>query len=105
MVWHRLLQFLIKGNTKISGIFICCDLIASALTLVGMFCKMEASLKTWEEFIVITGGCLVPNKSLWYLVNYTWKNRKWHCSDPQDVIYELKATKLQGGCQQLTRLT
>ena len=47
-----------------------CDLFNSAPTMDMTFTKMKASLSDWESLIEVTGGCLVPNKSSWYLVDY-----------------------------------
>ena len=58
----------------------------------------------WEELVAVTGGCLVPNKSLWYLVDYMQKNCNWHCTDPTDAVYCLKATTIKGEHQELSRL-
>ena len=37
----------------------------------------------------IAGGCLAPDKSVWYLVNYKYRQGKWKCMNPvQDKIME-----------------
>ena len=30
----------------------------------------------------IMGGCLAPEKSWWYLVDFVWKRGKWICENP-----------------------
>ena len=34
-------------------------------------------ISEWEDLISITGGCMAPDKSAWYLVNYNWRWGKW----------------------------
>ena len=81
-----------------------CDLVATADTANETFLNMEGALKTWEELVAVTGGCLVPNKSSWYLVDYMWRKCNWHCIDPTDAVYCFKVTMIKGECQQLSRL-
>ena len=38
---------------------------------------------------MITGGCLVPDKSAWCIFNYGCKQVKWKCTNPrQDRVLE-----------------
>ena len=71
-----------------------CDLFNSSTMLDMTFDKMKDSLKDWEWLIEVTGGCLVPNKSSWYLVDYVWDKGKWVCTDPNKARFQLEA-KLQ----------
>ena len=43
---------------------------------------MLYALLYWEDFIEVTGGCLSPNKSAWYLVDYKQDQGKWKCTNP-----------------------
>ena len=73
-----------------------CDLVNSSLSLADTFDNMKASLQEWESLIAVTGGCLVPNKSSWYLVDYVWNKGHWTCIDPEDARFQLEA-KLHSG--------
>ena len=34
--------------------------------------QMKLTILEWEDLIMITGGCLAPDKSAWYLVDHEW---------------------------------
>ena len=53
--------------------------------------KMQLAISKWEDLIGITGGCLTPDKIVWYLVDYELIRGKWKWTNRvQDKI--LKAT-------------
>ena len=53
--------------------------------------KLQASVELWEKCTEISGGCLVPAKSWWALVYFTWKNEKWeYTKDMDDVSVSIK---------------
>ena len=64
---------------------------SSSDTLDETFDRMKASLRDWERLIEVTGGCLVPDKSSWYLVDLVWNNGNWKCKDPIDAHFQLEA--------------
>ena len=43
---------------------------------------MVESMNYWETMIKQTVGCLVPEKSSWYLIDFVWKKGKFQCCDP-----------------------
>ena len=52
---------------------------------------MKLTILEWEDLIMITGGCLAPDKSAWYLVDHEWIEGKRKCTNPgQEKI--MKAT-------------
>ena len=53
--------------------------------------QIQTSVSEWEDLIRITGCCLVPDKSAWYLVYYKWRQGKWKCTNPGKDKF-LKAT-------------
>ena len=73
-----------------------CDLFNSAPMLDMTFTKMKESLRDWESLIEVTGGCVVLNKSSWYLGDYVWDKGNWVCTDPNEARFQLEA-KLQDG--------
>ena len=65
--------------------FICaydCDMVQLYDDVEAIHRKMKLAIYEWEDLIRITGGCLAPGKSVWYLVNYEWKQAKWKCKNP-----------------------
>ena len=40
--------------------------------------EMQQVLNHWEGGLRASGGALVPSKSYWYLVDFTWRNDSWH---------------------------
>ena len=53
------------------------DLIADGETSLLCHQKMQATIELWEGLLKATGGVMAPNKSWWYLVDYTWSNGWW----------------------------
>ena len=48
---------------------------------------MQLAITELEDFIGITGGCLEPDNSAWYLVDHEWRQGKLKCTNPgQDKI-------------------
>ena len=81
-----------------------CDLFSSSDTLDDTFNFMKVSLYNWERLIEVTGGCLVPDKSSWYLVDFVWANGNWKCKDPIDARFQLEVKMQDGVMKQLQRL-
>jgi hypothetical protein len=79
------------------------DLIQSGETVELAHTLMVASMKFWEDMIKETGGCLAPDKSKWYLIDYVWKHGKFRCSDPM-MDADLTATTKTGEVVSLQRL-
>ena len=44
--------------------------------------QIKPAISEWEDLIIITGGCLAPDKISWYLVDYEWRQGKWKCMNP-----------------------
>ena len=81
-----------------------CNLFSSSDTLDNTFDRMQASLHDWERLIEVTGGCLVPDKSSWYLVDFVWNKGNWTCQDPVDARFHLEAKMHNGEMAPLKRL-
>ena len=41
-------------------------------------------MELWEKCTEVSGGCLVPEKSWWTLVDFTWSNGKWKYAEDMD---------------------
>ena len=66
-----------------------CDMIQSDDDIESTKSQMKLTISGWEYLIIFTGGCLAPDKSVWYLVDYKWIWSKWKCTKPgQNKILE-----------------
>ena len=81
-----------------------CNLFSSSDTLDVTFDHMQASLQDWERLIEVTGGCLVLDKSPWYLVDFVWNKGNWRFKDPADARFHLEAKMHNGDMAPLKRL-
>ena len=51
--------------------------------------QMQLAISEWGDLIIITEGCLVPDKSAWCLVGYKWRRGKFKCMNPgQEKLLE-----------------
>ena len=41
---------------------------------------MQLIISEWGDLITTIGGCLAPDKRVWYLVDYKWRRGKWKCT-------------------------
>ena len=65
---------------------------------------LHAAVKLWGNSTEVSGGCLVPEKSWWTLVDFTWNEGKWeYTSDMDDVGLYLK--DVAGVDRKLVQLT
>ena len=65
--------------------------------------KLQASVQLWEKCTEVSGGCLVPEKSWWTLVDFTWTNGNWDYSKDMDDVY-VSVKDSGGNLQQLKQL-
>ena len=47
-----------------------CDMIRSDDDIEDTHSKIQLVISKWEDLSRITGGCLAPDKSAWYFVDY-----------------------------------
>ena len=66
--------------------------------------KMQSSMDHWEGGIRATGGAIAPEKSFWYLVDFVWKNDKWHYASDKEAPGEITVLDTERRRQTLTRL-
>ena len=58
--------------------------------------QMKLAISEWEELMIITGGYMEPDKSVQYLLDYEWIQRKWKCKNlVQDKILEADNKTIQ----------
>ena len=79
------------------------DLIQEGETVELAYELMVQSMKFWEDMIRETGGCLAPDKSKWYLIDYVWSKGKFKCINPM-MGSDLTATTKSGEIVSLQRL-
>ena len=65
--------------------------------------KLQASVELWEKCTEISGGCLVPAKSWWTLVDFTWKDGKWRYSEDMDDV-DIAIKDVNGNTVELKQL-
>ena len=41
---------------------------------------LNEAVRSWSGYLRASGGALVPGKSFWYMVDFTWKDGKWKYS-------------------------
>ena len=70
------------------------DLIQTGLSLEDYWevaAKLQAAVNLWEACTEASGGCLVPDKSWWTLVDFTWYDGEWkYTSNMDDVDLSIK---------------
>jgi hypothetical protein len=43
--------------------------------------SMQRVIQQWGNLMEVTGGALAPDRSWWYLREYSWKRGKWTATD------------------------
>ena len=46
---------------------------------------MQEGLDLWKGLLKATGGALIPEKSYWYLIDFTWHNGEWWNSTTEET--------------------
>ena len=75
------------------------DLVHSSdddLGLEGLVTEMQAVVDTWEGGLRASGGALVPSKSYWYLIHFTFHNNQWRYSSIEDTPAALTIRDVSG---------
>lgn len=65
---------------------------------------MRKFITHWEGGLRATGVALRVDKSYSYLIDFKWKNDKWHYTNAQDVPGEIHVRDADGQIKLLTRL-
>ena len=47
--------------------------------------EMQIVLDCWGEVLCATGGALVPSKSYWYAIDFSWDGAKWNYRSITDM--------------------
>ena len=54
--------------------------------------KLQAAVALWEKCTELSGGCLVPSKSWWTIVDFTWNKGRWsYASDFEEASLRIKS--------------
>ena len=65
---------------------------------------MQKGLDMWEGLLKATGGAFVPEKSYWYLIDFTWHNGLWRYSGTEETLFDLTVKDKDEIQHTLTRL-
>ena len=53
--------------------------------------KLQAAVELWQKCTEVSGGCLVPGKSWWTLIDFTWGKGRWrYVSDFEGAELRIK---------------
>ena len=58
--------------------------------------EMQDVINTWEGGLRASGGTLVPSKSYWYLIHFTFRNNKWEYDSIDDSPGSLTIRDVSG---------
>jgi hypothetical protein len=75
------------------------DLVHSStddLGLEALIHEMQEVVDTWEGGLRASGGALVPDKSYWYLIHFTFTNNQWRYSSIEDTPAHLSIRDVSG---------
>jgi hypothetical protein len=75
------------------------DLLHSSepdIGLAGLVEEMQSVVDTWEGGLRASGGALVPDKSYWYLIHFTFKNNQWRYDSIEDTPGTLTIRDVSG---------
>ena len=75
------------------------DLVHSSppdLEIREMVSEMQAVVDTWEGGLRASGGALVPSKSYWYLIHFTFQKNKWSYSNIEETPGSLSIREVSG---------
>jgi hypothetical protein len=64
--------------------------------LTGLVDEMQAVVDTWEGGLRASGGALVPNKSYWYLIHFTFQNNRWRYASIDDTPASITICNISG---------
>ncbi len=57
---------------------------------------LQQALDRWEGALKATCGAIVPEKTCWYLVDFTWDSGTWQYCSTQESPADLYVNDLQG---------
>ena len=83
------------------------DLVASTITATSsqaVFNDLQHSLNAWQGGIHASGGAIVPEKSHWYLIDFSWSNGKPSYKPTSSLPVQLVVKDSAGVLQPLRQL-
>jgi len=60
--------------------------------------KMQQSLMLWHKLLQATGRDLVPEKCIWYLIDFKWQNSAWVYKTTQELPGQIQVTSTTNKC-------
>ena len=79
------------------------DLFQTGASPLEVLISMQQLMNEFGSLMRVTGAAVAPDKSWYYLIDYTWKRGKWIAYDPGEH-YDLVATTDNGTSVSLRRL-
>ena len=64
--------------------------------LDGLVDEMQSVVDTWEGGLRASGGALVPDKSYWYLIHFTFQNNRWRYTSIEDTPAKITIRDVSG---------
>ena len=64
--------------------------------LDGLVDEMQSLVDTWEGGLRASGGALVPDKSYWYLIHFTFQNNRWRYTSIEDTPAKITIRDVSG---------
>jgi hypothetical protein len=67
--------------------------------------KLQKAIDTWEQALSATCGAIVPEKTRWCLIDFTWKNGHWSYKAIDNCQGQLSAKDITRSRKVLTRVS
>ena len=55
-----------------------CDLLYLGDDIDIVASRLKSMIAMWDDLMEVNGGAIAPDKCWWYLVDFHWRNGKWH---------------------------
>ncbi len=65
---------------------------------------MQRALTLWSGIIWATGGALVPEKTFWYMIDFSWQDGAWEYTPQEDLVATLEMMAPLGRIHEVERL-
>jgi hypothetical protein len=64
---------------------------------------LQRAVNTWEGGLKATCGAIVPEKTFWYLIDFTWSGGRWHYKSVEDSPGSILLNDIEGIPKELRR--
>jgi hypothetical protein len=65
---------------------------------------MQQAVDSWEGGLMVTSGAIVPSKTYWYLVDFSWSGGKWRYKKISECSGDITVGNLDGNRETLRRV-